>query len=125
MSQNGKYQSSSFKTNQNREDEMTDYDDNASDISLPDLSTRTFELENNVNTFGEQKREHERMRIERSFNEMNRQIGELTSLVRTLTDRFPRKIEKRMTVTPRKIDLRAILRAPEKTHMIISSRDVQ
>ena len=78
------------QNNPNREDEMNDYDDNSSDISLQEFSTRTFELENIVNNFSEQEREHERVRIERRFNEMNRQIRELYPLVRTLMDRiFP------------------------------------
>ena len=66
---------------------MNDYDDNSSDVSLPEFSTRSFEIENNTNDHGEQERDHERIRIERRFNEMNRQIGELTSLVRTLTEK--------------------------------------
>ena len=73
-----------LQNNYNKQDETNDYDDNSSDISLPEFDTRTFELENNVNNFSEQ----ERVRIERRFNEMNRQIGELTSLVRTLADRI-------------------------------------
>ena len=91
------------------EDDVNDYDNNSSDISLPEFGTRTFELESNVNNFSEQEREHERVRIERRFNEMNRQIGESTSLVRTLQIKFPRAIKKRMAVTRRKSDLQAIL----------------
>ena len=94
---------------QSREDEMNDYDDNSSDISLSEFGTRTFEIEINTKNYGEQDRDNERIRIERSFSEMIGQIGELTSLVRTLTEQFPRVTEKRMAITHRKIDLQAIL----------------
>ena len=69
--------------NQPREDEMDDIDDNSSDFSLPGIGTRTFEMENNAISYEDQGRDHERVRIERRDNEMNRQIGELISLVRT------------------------------------------
>ena len=76
--------SQTSQDNQNREGEINDYDDNSSDMRLPEFSNRTFQLENNVKNFSEQEREHARIRIERRCNEMNKQIGELTSLVRTL-----------------------------------------
>ena len=76
------------QSNQIREDVMSDYDDNSSDISLPDFGTRTFEIKKNTNNYGEQERDHQRLRIERRFNEMNRHVGELTSLVRTLTEKI-------------------------------------
>ena len=76
------------QNNQNREGEMNDYDYNSSDMSLPEFSNRTFQLESDFKNFSEQEREHARIRIERRCNEMNRQIGELTTLVRTLTDRI-------------------------------------
>ena len=94
---------------QSREDEMNYYDDNSSDISLSEFGTRTFEIEINTKNYGEQDRDNERIPIERSFSEMIGQIGELTSLVRTLTEQFPRVTEKRMAITHRKIDLQAIL----------------
>ena len=47
------------QNNQSREYEMNDYDDNSSDISLPDFGARTFEIENNTNNYGEQDRNHE------------------------------------------------------------------
>ena len=40
---------------------------------------------------------------------MNRQIGELTTLVRTLTEKFPRLIEKRMATIHLAVDQRAVL----------------
>ena len=76
------------QNNQSREDEMNDFDDNSSKLSPPEFGTRTFEIKNNAHSYGEQERDHERVRIERSFSEMNRQNGELTSLVRTLTERI-------------------------------------
>ena len=45
-------------------------------------------MENITNNHGEQESDHERIRIERRFNEMNRQIGELSLLVRTLTEKI-------------------------------------
>ena len=45
-------------------------------------------FENNAHSYEDQGRDHERVCNERRFNEMNRQIGELTSLVRTLTERI-------------------------------------
>ena len=67
---------------------MDDFDDNASNLGLPGVGTRTFELENNDQSYGDQERDHERIRIESRFNELNKQVGELTSLVRTLTEKI-------------------------------------
>ena len=74
------------QNNLSREEEMDDFDDNASDLSLPGVGTRTFEKENNDRIYENQERDHERVRIERRFKDMNRQIGELTSSVRTLPE---------------------------------------
>ena len=78
------------QTNLPREDEMDgedDFDDNASDLSLPGIGSRTFEIESFDRNYEDQEKDHERVRIERRFNEMSRQIGELTTLVRTLTEK--------------------------------------
>ena len=53
---------------------MDDFDDNASDLRLPEVGTPTFEMENNDRNYDDQERNHERVRIERRFHEMNRQI---------------------------------------------------
>ena len=71
-----------------RNDGMDESDDNSSDITLPDVGTRTFELQSNERNYDDLERDHERVCIERRFNDMNRQIGELTSLVRTLTEKI-------------------------------------
>ena len=64
------------QNNQSREDKMNDFDDNSSELSFPKFGTRTFEIENYAHRNGEQKRDHERVRIERRFSETMRQIGE-------------------------------------------------
>ena len=55
---------------------MDDFDDNASDLSLPGIGTSTFEMENNAHCYRDQERGLESVRIERRFSEKNRQIGE-------------------------------------------------
>ena len=67
---------------------MDDFDDNASDLSLPEISRRTFGKENIGRDNVDQERDHERVRIQRRFNGLNRPIGELTSLVRTLNEKI-------------------------------------
>ena len=52
------------QNNQPREDEMDDFGDNASDLSLPGIGTRTFKIENNAHSYGDQKKDHERIRIQ-------------------------------------------------------------
>ena len=74
------------KTNvQNRNSNRSDCSHNESDISLPKLNSHDPIAENIVNS-NEQERDHERIRIERRFNEINKQSDELTSLGGTLTE---------------------------------------
>ena len=70
---------------QNRNSNRNDFSYNESDISLPELNSHDPIAENSVNS-NEQERDHERIRIERRFNEMNNLSDELTSLVGTLTE---------------------------------------
>ena len=67
---------------------MNDYSDNESDISLHELCSHNLGSENNTRHLNDQERDHERVRIEQRFNDMNRQIEELTSLVRTLPEKI-------------------------------------
>ena len=66
---------------------MSDYSDNGSDISLPELNSHNLIAENSSHNSNEQERDQERIRFERRFNEMIKQTGELTSLVGTLTEK--------------------------------------
>ena len=43
------------QNNQPREDEMDDFGDNASDLSLPRIA---LEIENNAHSYGDQERDH-------------------------------------------------------------------
>ena len=43
-----------------RKDEMDDFDDNASDLSFPEVGTRTFEIEDDDRNYDDQERDHER-----------------------------------------------------------------
>ena len=88
-----------------REDEMDDFEDNTSDLSLAEICTHPFELVSNDQNYEDSERDFDRVRTERKFNEMNRQIGELTSLVRTLIE----KVSSRMATIHLEVDQRAIL----------------
>ena len=66
--------------------------DRHSDVD-DDMSVADHYIENNFNDDIENdvrsiERDHEKHRIEQHFLEMNRQIGELTSIVRALTDKI-------------------------------------
>ena len=58
---------------------MNENGDNESDISLLEFSSHNLVTENSKRHLNDQERDHEQMRIERRFNEMNMQLGELTS----------------------------------------------
>ena len=92
-----------------REDEMDDFDDNASDLSLPGIGSRTFEIENFDRNYEDQERDHERVGIERRFDEMSRQIDDLTSLVRTLTEKICSSNREENGNNHLEVDRRAIL----------------
>ena len=64
------------------------YSDNEDNMSVADHFGENV-LENEFeNDMREIERDHENHRFEQSFLEMNRQIGELTSIVKALTDRL-------------------------------------
>ena len=48
------------QNNQDREDEMDIYDDDASGFSVPEVNVRTFEMEINANIYREHKGNHKR-----------------------------------------------------------------
>ena len=59
---------------------------NDSNDEIPEVFPNRLENEINIEAFALQEREHERVRTEHRLNEMNRQIMELTSLVRSIAD---------------------------------------
>ena len=64
------------------------YSDNEDNMSVADHFGENI-LENETeNDMREIERDHENHRFEQRFLEMNRQIGELTSIVKALTDRL-------------------------------------
>ena len=75
----------------------------------------TFEIDNSADNYRKHERDHKQVRIERRFREMDRQIGELTSLLRTLTERISSNNREEKAATLHKIDLQAIL-----THYIFT-----
>ena len=78
----------SASNNQANHTFMDEYSANDSDISLPGFSLQNINARNNNQQMIDCERDHERLRIEQGFNDMNRQIGELTSLVRALTEKI-------------------------------------
>ena len=78
---------------------MDEFSNNDSNASFPDLySSGQISKTNNENMSNKEK-DHEIIRIEQQFNEMNRQIREPTILVKTLTE----KISSNVTVEKRVI----------------------
>ena len=74
---------------------MEDFSDSESNTSFPDLNSRNYNLEINDGNPIDHERDHEKIRIEQRFMEMNRQFGELTNLVKTLTEKItsnPREV---------------------------------
>ena len=59
---------------------------NDSNDEIPEVFPNRLENEINMEAFALQEREHERVRTEHRLNEMNRQIMELTSLVRSIAE---------------------------------------
>ena len=68
---------------QSEADSFTDDDDNVADH----YQERCFN-ENDGETMRSLERDHERLRIEQRFLDMNRQIGTLTSIVKALTEKM-------------------------------------
>ena len=66
---------------QSEDDRLSDNDDN---VSVADHYRESYFGENDVETMGLMERDHEKLRIEQRFRDMNKQIGELTSIERAL-----------------------------------------
>ena len=56
---------------QARNTNMNVYSDNESDLSFSEINSDNLIAENSSHHFNEQQRDHERIRIERRFNDMN------------------------------------------------------
>ena len=64
------------------------YSDNDSDISFPVFSSQNVNIRIDSQQMAECERDHERVLIQERFKDMNRQIGELTAPVLTLTEKL-------------------------------------
>ena len=69
---------------------MNDLIDNNETTCLPDFPLEDTEngIKNENLEIHEREREHERVRIDRRFSDMNIQFGELTSLEKILREKF-------------------------------------
>ena len=72
------------RVEQTREDECSDNEDN---ISVADHYSGSYFNDHDDEAVRSQERDHERSRIEQRFLKKNKQIGELTSMVRALTEK--------------------------------------
>ena len=72
------------RVEQTGEDVYSDTEDN---ISVADHYSGSYFNDHDDEAVRSQERDHERSRIEQRFMEMNKQIGELTSMVRALTEK--------------------------------------
>ena len=72
---------------------VNDDEDNISVVDHYSGTPRSYFNENDEETMRSQKRDHERLRIEQSFLEVNKQIGELTSMVKVLTEKVTNSAE--------------------------------
>ena len=79
--------SQSNRDNRIERTEMDTFSDDDDNISVADLYSRNLQ-ENNEEAMHSQERYHERHRIKPKFLDMNRQIGELTSMVRARTEKI-------------------------------------
>ena len=70
---------------QSEEDIFTDDDDN---VSVADHYRESYFGENDGEAIRSQERDHERLRIEQRFIDMNWEIGELTSIVKALAKKI-------------------------------------
>ena len=73
------------RVEQSEDDRFSDNDDN---VSVADHYQKIYFGENGEETMRSMERDHERLRIEQRFIDMNRQTGELTSIVRALTEKI-------------------------------------
>ena len=79
------------QSNQNREMEIETMDrssDNESETSFPDVLSREQVADLDSDDLLNRRRNNDNYSIDQRFNEINRQIGDLTNLVLTLTHQF-------------------------------------
>ena len=69
-------------------EESNEYSGDEDNISVADHFAESINGNEDLNGMREIERDHEKHRIEQRFMEMNRQISELTSIVRALTDKM-------------------------------------
>ena len=69
---------------QSEEGRLSEDDDN---VDVADHYRMSYFDENDGETMRPLERNHERLRIEQRFSDMNRQIGELTGIVKALTEK--------------------------------------
>ena len=69
-------------------EETNEYSGDEDNMSVVDHFAENVNGNESLNDMREVERDHEKHRIEQRFMEMNRQIGELTSIVRALTDKI-------------------------------------
>ena len=67
---------------------MNEFSDNDNNVSYPEHYWRGQNSETNNENLSHQERHYQTLRIELQFSDMNRQIGELTSLVKILTEKI-------------------------------------
>ena len=75
------------RENQNERSEIDEFVDDEDNVSVADHYSGSYSNDNNEEAVRSQERDYERFRIEQRFLEMNRQISELTSMVRVLTEK--------------------------------------
>ena len=69
-------------------EETNEYSGDEDNMSVVDHFAENVNGNEDLNDMREVERDHEKHRIEQRFMEMNRQISELTSIVRALTDKI-------------------------------------
>ena len=69
-------------------EEMNEYSGDEDNMSVVDHFAENVNGNEDLNDMREIERDHEKHRIEQRFMEINRQISELTSIVRALTDKM-------------------------------------
>ena len=69
-------------------EESNEYSGDEDNMSVADHFAENINGNEDLNGMREIERDHEKHRIEQRFMEMNRQISELTSIVRALTDKM-------------------------------------
>ena len=80
--------SQTLRENRIEQSEYNRLSDNDDNVSIPDHYRESYFDENDGETMRSMERDHERLRIEQRFIDMNRQIGELISSVRALTQKI-------------------------------------